>query len=44
MPLYESIADLENCGRVMSAALELPLYRRWIEGRGDEHEVMLGYS
>jgi len=44
VPLFESIADLENCGRVMSAALELPLYRRWIEGRGNEHEVMLGYS
>src|SRR5205814_1630245 len=44
VPLYESIADLENCGRVMSAALELPLYRRWVEGRGDGHEVMLGYS
>ena len=44
VPLFESIADLENCARVMSAALELPLYRRWIAGRGDEHEVMLGYS
>jgi phosphoenolpyruvate carboxylase len=44
VPLFESIADLENCARVMSAALELPLYRRWIEGRGNEHEVMLGYS
>src|SRR5437868_6155392 len=44
VPLYESIADLENCGRVMSAALELPLYRRWVEGRGREQEVMLGYS
>src|SRR3954465_1345031 len=44
VPLYESIADLENCGRVMSAALELPVYRRWVEGRGREQEVMLGYS
>ncbi|MFN2644484.1 MAG: phosphoenolpyruvate carboxylase [Burkholderiales bacterium] len=44
VPLFESIADLENCGRVMSAALELPLYRRWVEGRGAEQEVMLGYS
>jgi len=44
VPLFESIADLENCGRVMTAALELPRYRRWIAGRGDEHEVMLGYS
>jgi len=44
VPLYESIADLENCGRVMSAALELPLYRRLVEGRAGEQEVMLGYS
>jgi len=44
VPLYESIADLENCGRVLGAALELPLYRQWVAGRGAEHEVMLGYS
>jgi phosphoenolpyruvate carboxylase len=44
VPLFESIADLENCGRVMSAALDLPLYRQWVAGRGAEQEVMLGYS
>ena len=44
VPLFESIADLANCGEVMKAALELPLYRAWIAGRGNEQEVMLGYS
>ncbi len=44
VPLFESIADLGNCAAVMSAALELPLYKMWIAGRGAEHEVMLGYS
>jgi phosphoenolpyruvate carboxylase len=44
VPLYESIADLENCGRVLGAALEWPLYRAWVAGRGAEQEVMLGYS
>ena len=44
VPLFESIADLANCGAVMAAALELPLYKSWISGRGSEHEVMLGYS
>jgi phosphoenolpyruvate carboxylase len=44
VPLFESIADLGNCAAVMSAALELPLYKTWITGRGAEHEVMLGYS
>ena len=44
VPLFESIADLGNCAAVMSAALELPLYKTWIAGRGSEHEVMLGYS
>jgi phosphoenolpyruvate carboxylase len=44
IPLFESIADLERCGEVMGAALDLPLYRSWVAGRGDEQEVMLGYS
>src|SRR5258706_4022261 len=44
VPLFESIADLGNCAAVMSAALELPLSKTWVTGRGAEHEVMLGYS
>ncbi|MGQ0544440.1 MAG: phosphoenolpyruvate carboxylase, partial [Betaproteobacteria bacterium] len=44
IPLFESIGDLERCGEVMAAALDLPLYRAWVAGRGNEQEVMLGYS
>jgi len=44
VPLFESIADLANCGEVMKKAFELPLYRGWVAGRGNEQEVMLGYS
>jgi len=44
IPLFESIADLGNCGKVMSDALDLPLYKGWVAGRGAEQEVMLGYS
>ncbi len=44
VPLFESIADLERCGEVMAEALEHPLYRSWVRARGDEQEVMLGYS
>src|SRR5712692_4559939 len=44
IPLFESIGDLENCGNVMATALDLPLYRGWVAGRGSEQEVMLGYS
>ena len=44
IPLFESIRDLERCGEIMTQALELPLYRSWLSGRGNEQEVMLGYS
>jgi len=44
IPLFESIADLGSCGEVLGAALDLPLYRKIIESRGGEQEVMLGYS
>jgi len=44
IPLFESIADLDRCGATLDEALRLPCYRRWIGGRGDAQEVMLGYS
>ncbi|HJT61561.1 MAG TPA: phosphoenolpyruvate carboxylase [Burkholderiales bacterium] len=44
VPLFESIADLGNCGNVMAEALELPLYRGWLKAREGAQEVMLGYS
>ena len=44
IPLFETIDDLERCGEIMDQALALPLYRSWVRLRGDEQEVMLGYS
>src|SRR4029077_2220210 len=44
IPLFESIGDLERCGAIMQSAFSLPLYRQWVRRRGDEQEVMLGYS
>jgi phosphoenolpyruvate carboxylase len=44
IPLFESIADLGRCGDILADALDLPLYRSWVAARGDEQEVMLGYS
>ncbi len=44
IPLFESIADLERSGAIIDRALKLPLYRSWIDARGGEQEVMLGYS
>jgi phosphoenolpyruvate carboxylase len=44
VPLFETIEDLRNCGRVMGDLLALPPYTRLLEGRGRSHEVMLGYS
>jgi len=44
IPLFESIADLERCGEIMQSAFAESLYRGWVRTRGDEQEVMLGYS
>jgi phosphoenolpyruvate carboxylase len=44
IPLFETIDDLQRCGRIMDEALAQPLYRAWVRSRGDEQEVMLGYS
>ena len=44
VPLFETIADLQHCGRIMDELLGLPAYRRLVASRGDVQEVMLGYS
>jgi phosphoenolpyruvate carboxylase len=44
IPLFESIADLGQCGAIMQRAFGSPRYRAWLRDRGDEQEVMLGYS
>lgn len=44
VPLFETIADLENAGNVMDSLLSLPFYRRLLDSRGGMQEVMLGYS
>jgi phosphoenolpyruvate carboxylase len=44
VPLFETIADLRNCGRVMDELLGLPEYAHLLESRGRAQEVMLGYS
>jgi phosphoenolpyruvate carboxylase len=43
IPLFETIADLRNCSRVMDELLGLSEYRHLLDRRGTQ-EVMLGYS
>src|SRR6266403_3171340 len=44
VPLFETIADLRNCGSIMDEFLAVPEYLCLLEGRGRAQEVMLGYS
>ena len=44
VPLFETIDDLRACVGVMDALLAIPEYRRLVDSRGGEQEVMLGYS
>jgi len=44
IPLFETIDDLRRSAEVMDRLLDIPVYRRLVGTRGDEHEVMLGYS
>ena len=44
VPLFETIGDLQRCGRIMDELLGLPAYRRLLASRGGTQEVMLGYS
>jgi phosphoenolpyruvate carboxylase len=44
VPLFETIADLQHCGRIMEALFSLQAYRRLLASRRQRQEVMLGYS
>ncbi|MBK6869418.1 MAG: phosphoenolpyruvate carboxylase [Burkholderiales bacterium] len=44
IPLFETIEDLRQSARTMEALFGLPAYRALLAARGDEQEVMLGYS
>ena len=44
VPLFETIADLSNAGRILGDALAMPVVRAWLASRDAKQEVMLGYS
>ncbi len=44
VPLFETIDDLHNCGKVMDSLLSISDYTRLLDGRGRVQEVMIGYS
>ncbi len=44
IPLFETIADLQGCGKIMDELFTIPWYRKLLEGRNNTQEVMLGYS
>lgn len=44
VPLFETIEDLEECGRLMTEIYESPLYQKQLEARDNLQEIMLGYS
>jgi phosphoenolpyruvate carboxylase len=44
VPLFETIDDLQSCVGVMDELLAIPEYRRLVDSRSGEQEVMLGYS
>lgn len=44
VPLFETIEDLQGGAATLLAALEVPEYRALVTARGDNQEVMLGYS
>ena len=44
VPLFETIADLRSCGRIMDRLFAVPEYAKLLDSRGRSQEVMLGYS
>ncbi|MEM6798674.1 MAG: phosphoenolpyruvate carboxylase [Planctomycetota bacterium] len=44
VPLFETIDDLEHGTEILTAALDLPVYRDHVRGLDDRQIVMIGYS
>ncbi|MDQ6786202.1 MAG: phosphoenolpyruvate carboxylase [Acidobacteriota bacterium] len=44
VPLFETIADLENAAEIMKWLYENPIYREHLRRRGDTQTIMLGFS
>lgn len=44
IPLFETVADLQNCEKIMRDLFTLPQWQQGLEIRGRIQEVMLGYS
>jgi phosphoenolpyruvate carboxylase len=44
VPLFETIDDLQRGSSILEEVLDLPLYRALVHARGEQQEVMLGYS
>ncbi|MDB4929937.1 MAG: Phosphoenolpyruvate carboxylase, partial [Myxococcaceae bacterium] len=44
VPLFETLDDLTRAPDELRAAFTHPAYRRYLAGRGDAQEVMIGYS
>jgi len=43
-PLFETVEDLLNAPQVMRELFENPVYRKHIRERGDQQQIMIGYS
>jgi phosphoenolpyruvate carboxylase len=44
VPLFETIDDLRRGASILEAVLDVPPYRALVLARGEQQEVMLGYS
>ncbi len=44
VPLFETIDDLRHAPDLMQKLLDEPLYRAYLESRGNLQEIMIGYS
>lgn len=44
VPLFETVDDLRNSSRLLEQLFNNPIYRKYLETRGNFQEIMLGYS